>query len=479
MLQTPFYIEHDEKLYGEYVQEYGKKNFTEYDKFYLKNRFGYFLKTIFGSNTVLVYDYVVENNMSKLYFKAFNPKGDIDITKYKKELRSLLVNSKGKPLKSGKVIILDLNFEPGKLDPKDASLLGVTVKDNLVLKKVSIENDPSKVDFDAYVQLQVKVKNLLSKKNYIFVGNNIYVRNNISKLIKDCLFCDGWMLSGGSNANSSEIGFALALPWDSGREQISFDDGDYYLVSQFGDRGKFISESPQISLDSPLKNFKFKSNSLSRYLVKKYLGMDYTYGEIRIPEIVGYKIKKFVDDTEYNYICDNPLVFLANKDIEFYEKENMFFYKGDPRPELEIDILNKIRLMQLRGYFWHELSFQYDTTYDLIKEISELYSIENLTMIDRYVIGKSNMDIVDLVIKIKTNNFVFDSKVNVPGKITVKYSGDEVFYQVEYGDRILELNASPLNLESIQTEWESGKMLSNWAKYYLTRTGKISVWYLK
>ena len=469
-LVTPFEILNNEKVYG-FEGEYGKKNFTEYQKFYLLNRVRHFIQSEDCRECLPYYHYETTKKKTRLFIKV--KKGSVDLTDIGKY--QMVVDKYVSKMKNGRLVIYDFNFEDRYLDHQlVAELLfwvkGLKITDNVVF---------GHLDPDNFLEELVECQNLLSgrqKSRLVYVGNNWSVRYNISLVVKRPVFCDGFLVSG----VNEEMFLGLSLPEVGGEQELTNDPSTYQfkVVDQFRSYCRYIPETEPVVNLKRVKVSGFENSRLVRDLFKRYVGIEevvFAGGKLVGDQVEVYesqlmKIRTFLLPSLGNYLCDNPLVFLCKLD-NLSRRDTFFFYSGERDPSFEDDILNKIRIMETRGYFWYELETIYDPTFDLIKEIVEIYTGAIFGVYDRFVLGRG--DVVNTVLKIKIGQLKKDAVVRLPGKIVKRVSGPDTFFEVLVDGRTLELNG-----EISQEQWETGAAVNNWCRYYFSKTGKLSSYYL-
>jgi hypothetical protein len=478
MIQTPFYIDHKDML------EF--PNHSEYDLYCLMNLTKNYVARKLPKCTPM-YVHVNEDDRSYIYIKIKDANGRyIKTDKHQDKIESFF-NMK-------MCILYDSSLSSKRVDLTRFEGYTVIEKREVIMRDIRDEDDYTMyiVNFQRTIDDLPVVKN----REKIYVGNDVSIRYNISRVISDPLFCDGYFINDIDDFDVKDLQLARCLPRISVSETLMADsrlDRDFRIYDQFRSFSR-VSADSNLTVNRKIVPFKFigfdKQDidaTLCRDIVKFYLDKTVTILDdgtcMEIMEIYETCLLHFQSiynrRQEARYLTCSPLILLLNfSNIMLYD--NFFFYIDSADGltiEYEADALNKIRIFENSGYFWYELSDSLDITADLIKELDvEVFGI--FTAADKsYVIGKCKGGqefIEDTIIRIKMGVITPTSKrLNVPGEVHTVYLGDDVQYEVRDQGRVLELKN-----EMSQDEWTSGKYLNNWAKNYFNKTGRLSVYYL-
>lgn len=474
-METPFRIIHDERIYG-FEGEYGKKNYTEYEKFYLINRMRHFLQVNVGRNCLVFYDHERKNGYTQLLIKCKNSEGEISITKYSSAMKKYLDN-----MKSGRIILYDFSFENNieefEIPDEFSGIEDIKIKDNIVYGTMTVSSNFT----ETLAAFQMEVKKIPKKIDYFFVGNNVKVKYNISRVLKNPIFCDGFLIS---ESSKEDLRLSLSLP-EVSVGQILGQKGSFTQIDQFrNDSLVFPINAKGEKIDPPeinttkvkVKNI-FGDPRLIHDAFKYYCGVSVVITPngnpltpLEIYETQLMKIRGLLSMNK-NYLCRCPLIFLLELP-EIETVDGFFFYSSSRNTNQEEDILDNIRKLET-FYSWYELESALDITYDLIKELVEVFGGMIVGLFGgKWVITKG-ID-MSLILKIKMGKFSWNEKIEMPGKVVKKNFESDNYFQVEVDGRILELKK-----EISQNNWKNGEGVNGWCKYYLSKTGKISCYYLK
>jgi len=479
-METPFKIINNDRVYG-IMDEYGKKNFTEYEKFYLLNRMKHFVQSNINRNYHLYYDFDRTDTETRFYIKCKDTNGEINLDKYKPVLNKYV-----EKMKTGRLVLYDLNYdlpeEQQEVEieiPFIEHIVDVKVKNNIIFGKIMTENFLSLLS-----KFQSEIKIIKKKKDYIYIGNSCINKFNVSRIIKDATFCDGFLVD--SKEKKKDFRFALSLPQISLKQILKTENKNYNfkVVDQFKKYSEIICvDENNNNTSAPEINYKKTKDivitghpKLIRDSFYFYTGIkdivfvnDKPLDQIEIYETQYLKIKTLTQ-IPYNYLCRCPLVLMMN--LNLYSTDGFFFYKGSRNYNFEEDTQNTLRLLE-KDHFWYDLENAFDFTYDLILEIQEIYGGEIVGLFDnKYVISKDLN--LEKVLDIKMGKFIFQEDILFPGTLVSKNNIEGDYQEIHIDGKILELKK-----EITQSDWTTGKVVSSWAKFYFKKTGKISCYYLK